>query len=80
MAFESLDALRESTTLSLLAEGDGYVEVLQRTLDPGRVSGPMVHEARIAALCIFHGVSELWSSDRDFGRFPELKVRNPLVG
>ena len=27
-----------------------------------------------------HGVAELWSADRDFGRFPELAVRNPLVG
>lgn len=24
-------------------------------------------------------VSELWSADRDFGRFPELKVTNPLL-
>ena len=28
----------------------------------------------------FHGVSELWSADRDFSRFPELAVRNPLLG
>jgi len=27
-----------------------------------------------------HGVRELWSADRDFGRFPDLVVRNPLVG
>jgi uncharacterized protein len=26
-----------------------------------------------------HGVRELWSADRDFGRFPGLHVRNPLV-
>lgn len=42
--------------------------------------GPRVHEARIAALCLLHGVGELWSADRDFSRFPELEVRNPLVG
>ena len=40
----------------------------------------MVHDARIAALCIGHGVEELLTADRDFGRFPSLVVRNPLVG
>ncbi len=38
-----------------------------------------VHDARIAAICLAHGVSELWTADRDFSRFPELKARNPLV-
>lgn len=32
------------------------------------------------ALCLQHGVRELWSADRDFGRFPELTVSNPLIG
>ena len=41
--------------------------------------GPAVHDVRIAALCLANGVSELWTADRDFGRFPALKVRNPLV-
>ena len=44
----------------------------------GQVSGPLVHDARIAALCVSHGVHELWTADRDFGRFPALQVRNPL--
>jgi uncharacterized protein len=39
----------------------------------------MIHDARIAALCVLHGVSELWSADRDFGRFSQLRVRNPLI-
>jgi hypothetical protein len=39
----------------------------------------MVHDARIAALCRVNGVRELWSADRDFGRFADLVVRNPLV-
>jgi len=25
-------------------------------------------------------VKEPWSADRDVGRFPDLSVRNPLVG
>jgi predicted nucleic acid-binding protein len=45
------------------------------------VTGAMVHDARIAALCVAQGVRELWSADRDFGRFSSgLVVRNLLVG
>ena len=35
--------------------------------------------ARIAALCMQHGVRELLSADRDFSRFPQIAVRNPLI-
>jgi hypothetical protein len=45
----------------------------------GRVTGAQVHDARVAALCLHHGVRELWSADRDLGRFPDLKVANPLI-
>jgi hypothetical protein len=48
-------------------------------LTAGQVSGPQVHDARVAALCRLHGVRELWTADRDFSRFPGLKVKNPLV-
>lgn len=48
-------------------------------IEAGRVKGPQVHDARIAALCLQHGVRELWAANRDFGRFPRLKTTNPLV-
>jgi toxin-antitoxin system PIN domain toxin len=69
-----------SPSVRLLAETPGYWPVVERLLAAGRVAGPMVHDARVAALCLHHGVRELWSADRDFSRFPELRVRNPLVG
>jgi predicted nucleic acid-binding protein len=27
----------------------------------------------------WHGLRELWTADRDFGRFPALAARNPLA-
>jgi predicted nucleic acid-binding protein len=30
-------------------------------------------------LCLQHGVRELWTADRDFSAFPQLKTHNPLV-
>lgn len=78
-ALEQVAALLGSPTLMLLSEPAGYWQVLGRLLAAGRVTGAKVHDARVAALCLCHGVTELWSADRDFSRFPELKTRNPLV-
>jgi len=44
------------------------------------VSGSLVHDTRIVTLCLHHGVDELWTVDRDFGRFPRLTFRNPPFG
>ena len=63
----------------MLAEENGYWGHLQTLLKEGQVAAARVPDARIAAICLLHGVRELWSADRDFGRFPTLKVRNPLV-
>ncbi|HTG34928.1 MAG TPA: TA system VapC family ribonuclease toxin [Thermoanaerobaculia bacterium] len=78
-ALEQVAALLASPGIILLSEAAGYWPVLERLLVSGQIIGARVHDARIAALCLFHGVSELWSFDRDFTRFPELKTRNPLV-
>ena len=74
-----LEALFGSPQLHLLAESPGYFEKLRDIAQAAKTSGPRIHDARIAALCLHHGVSELWSADRDFSTFPQLKVRNPLV-
>jgi toxin-antitoxin system PIN domain toxin len=79
-AIAQVEAWLESPSVSLLAEAPGYWPVLSRLLSTSRVTGPSVHDARVAALCLVHGVRELWSADRDFHRFDELSVRNPLVG
>ena len=69
----------ESPTLVLLAESGEHWPQLRTLIASSRISGPQVHDARIAALCLQHGVRELWSADRDFSRFPQLVVTNPLV-
>lgn len=77
----ALDAVRRllgSLSGGFLAEGHGYLDALERIARPALLQGAIVHDARIAAICLFHGVRELWSADRDFTRFPELTVVNPL--
>lgn len=77
-ALAQVDAWLESPAVVLLAEPDDHWSRLRQCLVDGRVVGPRVHDARIAALCEAHGVRELWSVDRDFARFPRLRARNPL--
>ena len=78
-AIDQVEAWLESPTLHVLAESQLHWPQLRVLLQSGKVAGAKVHDARIAALCLQHGVKELWSADRDFGRFPDLVVFNPLV-
>ena len=79
-ALEQVQAWLESPGLVLLGETESYWQQLEGLLRPARVCGAQVHDARVAALCLEHGITELWTADRDFSRFPALKVRNPLIG
>jgi hypothetical protein len=51
---------------------------MSKVLEASGVTGNLVHDAHIAALCIEHGISEFISGDRDFARFSSLKVTNPF--
>jgi toxin-antitoxin system PIN domain toxin len=79
-AVDQAEAWLESPSLVLLAEDVAYWSVLRSLALHARIDGPRVHDARVAALCLRHGVTELWTADRDFARFPTLRTRNPLVG
>jgi uncharacterized protein len=74
-----IEAWLESPSLVLLTESPAHWPTLKDLLTRARVQGPVVHDARVAALCLQHGVKTLWSADRDFARFAPLRVVNPLV-
>ncbi len=78
-ALAQVTAWLESPRMVLLAEAEGYWPRLEAIAEAGRVRGPLIHDARVAALCQLHGVRELWTADRDFGRFPDMRTRNPLI-
>ncbi len=79
-ALDQVQAWLDSPSLVVIAETQEYWQRLERVLRSARSSGAKIHDARIAALCLEHGIAELWTADRDFSRFPALKFRNPLVG
>lgn len=64
-----------SPSLELLTESPKHWHTLERLLLGSGVTGSMVHDARIAAICLDRGVSELLTLDRDFERFADLRLR-----
>jgi uncharacterized protein len=69
----------ESPSVVPLSEGSTYWSVLSSLVTSAKVTGPLVHDARIVALCLSQGIKDLWSADRDFSRFPQVKTTNPLI-
>lgn len=78
-ALDQVDAWLESPSIALLSESGSYWRTLREFVESGSIDGPRIHDARVAALCLVHGVRELWTADRDFSRFPALTTRNPLA-
>ncbi|MGL5867096.1 MAG: type II toxin-antitoxin system VapC family toxin [Dermatophilaceae bacterium] len=79
-ALAAVQALVDAPGVHLIGEGADHAERLGALLRSAPVDGPRVHDARVAAICLSHGVDALWSADRDFSWFPDLRVVNPLVG
>ncbi|MEW6273432.1 MAG: TA system VapC family ribonuclease toxin [Thermodesulfobacteriota bacterium] len=78
-ALDQVDSWLESPSVVVLGEGSGHWNTIRSLVQAARVAGPKVHDARIAAICLEHGVDVLWTADRDFGRFPALRTLNPLA-
>lgn len=78
-AVAQVDAWLGSPSLVLLTETHDHWPTLREFVSKGKIQGPMIHDARIAALCLANGITELLTADRDFGRFSTLTVRNPLL-
>ena len=79
-ALSQIDDWLASPTLVVLSEGAAHWQTIGRLVRAGDVRGARIHDARIAAICLDHGIDEIWTADRDFSRFPTLRARNPIVG
>ncbi|PWK89759.1 type II toxin-antitoxin system VapC family toxin [Fulvimonas soli] len=79
IAWAAVRAWFDSPGFIRIGESAQHLQTLERIARQGKIRAAMYHDARIAAICIDNGVSEFWTADRDFSRFPELRLRNPLV-
>lgn len=79
-AVRQVDFWLESPSLVLGSESLTHWPTLRGVLLASKASGPLVHDARIAAICRDHEVEALWTANRDFSRFSSVRAVNPLVG
>jgi toxin-antitoxin system PIN domain toxin len=63
--------------VSIVGPTDRHWEIFSKLLPRSRVRGSLIMDAHLAALAIEHGAT-LCTNDRDFARFPGLKVEYPL--
>jgi len=62
----------------LIAPSDKHWPLFRQMMSEGQARGPLVTDAQLAALTIECG-GVLHTTDRDFGRFPGLRWKNPLA-
>lgn len=77
-AFAHLEPLFGSPSLHWRGEGSEHLQLLRNTFHAVRPAGNLAHEAHIATLLVEHGVREFFTDDRDFARFPGLKITHPF--
>lgn len=77
-AWRQLHAWAASPSNRLLGETDDFLEILSGFVQRPRVRGAIVHDARVATICVAHGAEALLTRDRDFSLFPELRTRDPI--
>lgn len=78
LAINQIEAWRESPSLRILHDTDHSLGLLQALAAAASVTGGKIHDARITAWCETQGIHKLWTVDRDFSRFPQLRCRNLL--
>lgn len=72
-----VSAWLEPPMVTILNPGERHWEILRRLVTEGQAHGPLITDAHLAALAIEHGAT-LATTDRDFTRFPGLRILNPL--
>ena len=63
----------------VIEPGERHWDILRDLLRQGQATGPLVMDTVLAAIAVEHGAT-IYTTDRDFSRFPGLDWINPLVG
>jgi toxin-antitoxin system PIN domain toxin len=79
IALEELENFLSLPNVYCIGELTGYFSLFKEISLKAKISGGEYYDARIAAICIQHEIKVFYSADRDFNRFPRLKIKNPLV-
>ena len=60
-----------------VGEEEGFWDIYRAAVSGVAVRGNLVPDAHLVALMRQHGVTKLWTRDRDFRKFDAIKVEGP---
>jgi uncharacterized protein len=72
-----VDDWLEQQAVEIILPTPRHWSTLRQMLTAGQAGGPMATDAHLAALSLEHGAT-VYTTDRDFSRFPGVRVVNPL--
>ncbi len=78
-ALGNISALIALPHVRAVSELDGFMDAYRHVAEGTPVRGNLVPDAHVAAILLQHGVRTLYTSDRDFRKFPSLDVRDPFA-
>jgi uncharacterized protein len=78
-ALDQIETWLEVPSVRLLAEARDHFSRLRTMLSSLPVLGSQILDAKIAAICLSHGVRELLTMDRDYSRYPSLNTRSLIA-
>jgi len=77
-AMGNVEALLARRHVRAPGEDEGFWDLYRSVAAGVVVRGNLVPDAHLVALIRQHGVGTLWSHDRDFRKFQEIRVRDPF--
>lgn len=77
-AVDNIAALLSLPRCRVVSEPDQFLEVYRGIADEVAARGNLVPDAHVAALARAHGIRTIYTRDRDFRKFPFLRVVDPF--
>jgi hypothetical protein len=77
-AARNVEALLSAPHCRAIGEEEGFWDLYREITATVPTRGNLVPDAQLAALLRQHGIATLYTHDRDFRKFPNLDVQDPL--
>lgn len=77
-AMANVEALLSPPHIRVPGEGGDFWPTFDRVARDVRPQGNLVSDAHLVALMHQHGIAAIWTHDRDFRKFPGIKVKDPF--
>lgn len=78
-AMSNVGALLAPAHIRVAGEGDDFWESFLRVAADVKPRGQLVPDAHLVALMREHGVTTIWTNDRDFRMFRGITVKDPFA-